>query len=135
MKNKNNYSNNDNIRIIRSTATGAFCGISVCVLLLIIISFLITKSSNFPHMITQPLMIIIASLGSFSGGYISARISSEKGMMYGMLCGFLMFILLFLAGLISVRESITMTTAIRLFAMLLSGAVGGIIGVNKRKRV
>ena len=134
MKNKNNYSNSGNIRTIKSVMTGVFCGISICVLFLIFMAFLITKSNNFPHTIIPPLMIIIAGIGAFAGGYISARISSEKGMMCGMICAFLMFILLFIAGLISVREAITMMTVIRLLAMLLTGAIGGIIGVNKRKR-
>lgn len=121
--------------IIRSVLIGSLTGILICVFLLILCAFMFTKSNNLPYVMVQPMTIAIAGIGAFAGGYCSARVSMERGMMCGMMCGFIMFVAMFIAGLISVRESLTMITVIRFTLMLLTGAIGGIVGVNKRKKV
>ena len=120
--------------MLKAIAIGSLCGLICCSLLLIFLAFIFTKSSNPPHTLVEPLMMVATGIGTFIGGYISSIISKEKGMLCGILCGFLMFIFIFIAGLISVRESLTILTLVRLSIMLVSGALGGIIGVNKRIR-
>ena len=121
-----------NRKIIRAIFAGTLSGVVLCGVLLAAAAFLFTKSSNIAHTVVEPLVLIFAGIGAFVGGYISSRISGEKGMMYGLTCGFLMFVLFFIGGLIAAGESITMVTLIRFLLMLLTGSVGGIVGVNKR---
>ena len=110
---------------------GIFCGATSGTALLFLIAFLITKSGIIPHNFTQTLMIVLAGIAAFVGGYVSGKVSREKGMFYGMICGFVMFMLFFLGGFIVARNSVTMMTVIRFLTMVLSGSIGGIIGVNK----
>ena len=110
---------------------GVFFGSLSCAVLLCLAAFLFAKSGNFPQNFIKPITIILAAVGAYIGGYISGKISHEKGMFYGIACGFFMFILFFIGGFIVARDGVTMVTAIRFFAMLLSGAVGGIMGVNR----
>ena len=129
-RNKNNTEN-----FVKSIIIGSFLGIILCIALLFLSAFVLTKSSNIPHLAVSPLVMMIAGCGAFAGGYIGARILKQNGMLCGMVCGFVMFVILFIAGLVTVRESLSLTTLIRLLLMLLTGAVGGILGVNKRKKI
>jgi putative membrane protein (TIGR04086 family) len=124
---KKNYSNIPAKPLI----IGTFCGVLSCAVLIFLTTFIITKSGNMPDAITAPLMIVLTGIGTFIGGYASGKTSREKGMVYGMVCGFIMFVLFFLGGFATTRNSVTLLTVIRLFTMLLAGAVGGITGVNK----
>ncbi len=130
MSNLHSQKNHRNIPA-KPLIIGMFCGAISCVTLLFLATFLITKSGNMPSDFTGSLMIILTGIGAFIGGYVSGKTSREKGLVYGIACGFLMFILFFLGGFIVARNSVTMLTVIRLFTMLLCGAVGGITGVNK----
>ena len=134
MTNRRNNLGYSSTKYLKPIGIGILSGLSTCSLLLIFIAFIFTKSSNPPHSVVDPMMLIVTGIGAFAGGYFSSRMSKEKGMMYGMICAFTMFVFIFIAGLISVRESITMTTLIRFILMLICGAVGGIIGVNKRMK-
>lgn len=134
MSNRKKNSGISSSNYINPISIGTLSGLATCSLLLISLAFIFTKSSNPPHSVVDPLTITIAGIGAFVGGYFSSRISKENGMMYGMICAFIMFLFIFISGLISVRESITMSTLIRCILMLISGAVGGIIGVNKRSK-
>lgn len=122
-----NYKNIPAKPLIIGTISG---GLS-CAGLLLLSAFLITKSGSMPDNLTTVLMIILTGIGTFIGGYISGKISHEKGMLYGITCGFVMFVLFFLGGFMTAQNSVSMLTVIRLFTMLLTGAIGGIMGVNK----
>ena len=78
-------------------------------------------------------MMSSAAIGSFIGSYIAVRISKINGMLYGMACGFVLFVILFIGSLIIAREPLTMMVAIKAILLILVGAIGGIIGVNKKR--
>lgn len=117
---------------IKPIGLGTLLGVITCSLLLTLLALIFTKSSSPPHSLVEPIMLISAGIGAFTGGYSSARIARKSGMFYGMICSFIMFIFIFTAGLVSVRDSLTMLTIIRLLIMLTCGSIGGIIGVNKK---
>ena len=56
-------------------------------------------------------------------------------MMYGILTGLVLFLVVVIVGVCSSSESVTIATVIKGIAMLLSGAIGGIVAVNKKQRV
>lgn len=118
--------------IVKPLIWGVFLGASLCALLPILSALLITKSGNIPYSFMIPMMLVFAGLGAFAGGYISAFISKESGMLYGAMCGFILFSMIFTGGIIIAHESVTMITAIRALTMVLCGSIGGIIGVNKK---
>lgn len=98
---------------------------------LIIFSFIFAKTSNIPQSFIIPITIGVAGIGSFLGGYISARKSKKRGMFNGIICALLLFIIMVIGSLIISNEPFTIVSIIRFMLMILTGAIGGIIGVNK----
>ena len=125
-------SSNSHSSIMKPLIWGVFLGASVCAVLPVLSAFLITKSGNVPHSFMMLMMLAFASFGAFAGGYISALISRESGMLYGAMCGFILFAMIFMGGIIIAHESVTMITLIRALSMVLCGSIGGIMGVNKK---
>lgn len=76
-----------------------------------------------------------AGAGAFLGGWLAARLIGERGLLWGLVCGAVsgaavLLIALALRGEVSLPAALT-----RLGALLLAGAVGGILGVGGRGRV
>ena len=76
-----------------------------------------------------------AGAGAFLGGWLAARLIGERGLLWGLVCGAVsgaavLLIALALRGEASLPPALT-----RLGALLLAGAVGGILGVGGRGRV
>ena len=96
------------------------------------------KSRLAPAVTVDPLHGLgqsTAALGALGGGYIAVRIAKCRGMFYGVLTGMALFFGVVIAGLCTSTESITLATVIKAAAMLLSGAVGGVVAVNRKQRV
>lgn len=114
--------------ILFGTITGTFSSIFI----LVVLSFLFVKSQNIPIFVITPLTMFIIALGAFVSGYISARILRNNGLLYGIISGFIMFIIVFISGLMISGREISTLSLVKLTLMLLMGAIGGIIGVNKK---
>ncbi len=109
-------------------------GILTCAAMLALFTFIFTKSSSLPHSAIGILSTLIGGIGSFIAGNICAKILKSNGMKNGMICAFLMFLLIFICGIITNGENVSFLSLVKLFLMLLFGAVGGILGVNKQKK-
>lgn len=124
--------NNTLPKSIKASIVGIVVGSVVCILLLMLFSFMFVKAHTLPIKFIEPIVIIISCIGTFISGYITSRIIRKNGMMYGIISGFLMFVILFIAGLIVCGDSITTIILVKCTSMLLVGAVGGIFGVNSK---
>lgn len=124
--------NNDISKAVKASIIGVILGSVICVLLLMLFSFLFVRAETLPLKFAEPIVIVIASLGTFVCGYITSKIIRKNGMMYGMISGLLMFVILFISGLIVCGDTITTLILVKCTAMLLAGAVGGIFGVNSK---
>ena len=80
------------------------------------------------------MAIISMTLGAFCGGIISAKIYNEKGFLLGALNGIVYFFFITFISLCINAESMTLISLIKLIAFTLSSMIGGVIGVNTRKR-
>ncbi len=119
---------------IISVVVGAIVGIVAVLLIIVLFSFIIVKSESVNYYLLMPFGIAAACIGAFSGGFVSARISGSAGMLIGAVSGAFMFILLLGAGAV-LGELPEAVSFLRLVLMVLSGAIGGVVGVNgKRKR-
>ena len=76
-------------------------------------------------------MILISTLGSFVGGFISGKFSKSKGWFSGLLCGGILFFIFFICGLIVTHSSLTIITITRGIGIILASTIGGIIGISK----
>ncbi len=121
------------LKYIKPIILGCITGVFINLILLSLCSFLFSKNGNFPLAIVGPITVCIMVTGAFAGGYICAKISKKDGMIYGLSCGFIIFTVIFFSEIILIGQSISTMVLVKLFSILLSSAVGGIIGVNKAK--
>lgn len=80
------------------------------------------------------MAVIAAAIGAFVGGLVCARIAKEKGLLLGLLCGAALYLLILLAGTIWFRDSHSTYIFIKLAILVGCGGVGGVVGVNLKKR-
>ena len=76
-----------------------------------------------------------AGAGAFLGGWLAARLIGERGLLWGLVCGAVSGAAVLLIALALRGEAPLPTALTRLGALLLAGAVGGILGVGGRGRV
>ncbi len=120
---------------IRAVVIGTFSGAVLCAILLALCTLTFVSSENVPHGFLQPFIIVISVLSAFFGGYVTARLLKQRGLIFGMISGTLLFLLFFLAGLVlSQSHSVTAEAAVRFLVMLLAGGTGGLLAVSRRSR-
>ena len=101
-----------------------------------IAALVISKTGNLPQ---QPLLAVLVTLLScctvFLGGLAASLFTKEKGALMGGACGlfFACCILACAAG--GMGFSVGAGGIARLAAIVLSGCLGGILGVNRKGRV
>lgn len=119
---------------LKAILFGVAVGAAICAGFLFLFAFLFVAVKSIPQFMIQAIAMICAAVGAFTSGYISIRIYRSKGLLYGALAGFLLFVLLTLVAFIISRDKFTYITLTRLLTMVFSGAVGGFLGVNKKRR-
>lgn len=120
-------------RFLRPVIIGAVVGALCCTLLLAVMAAIVA-SQDIPKAAITPMAIVAAAAGAFFGGFAAARIAKEKGLLIGGACGLLLFILVALAGFAFLKEIRGAYILVKLAVMLVLAALGGVIGVNLRKR-
>jgi putative membrane protein (TIGR04086 family) len=131
-KNKTTTAQDKFLRQVKWILIGDLAGVFVCSTLLCVFAFVFVKIRNIPGSLIDPIAVICASAGSLVSGYVSVLLSKQKGIFYGLASGLFLFLVLLFIGITVANEPFTFFSLIKLFAMLLCGAVGGIIRVNKR---
>ena len=120
-------------RFLRPVIIGAVVGALCCTLLLAVMAAIVA-SQDIPKAAITPMAIVAAAAGAFFGCFAAARIAREKGLLIGGACGLLLFILVALAGFAFLKEIRGAYILVKLAVMLVLSALGGVIGVNLRKR-
>lgn len=119
---------------VKPLTISTMVGIVTCfVSMLLMAALLLTQDA--PHNVVSPLALVVLVVGCFAGGVTAARLAGKNGWLMGLLCGGLLFFVLLLAGGFAPLRSIETHPLIKMAIMLFSAAVGGIVGINlKRKR-
>ncbi len=131
---KKNSSASTKTRYISSILFSTLLAAIVCAFLYVITALLFTKLHSLPYVVISQLSFILSAIAALIGGIISAKFSKSKGLITGTFTGFLLFVIIFVVYYIILRESFTTVSLIRALALVLSGAIGGIIGVNKKRK-
>ena len=129
------YRENSGIRLIRAIAVGAAVGIFICSIILILLSFIFLKAERLPTNAAYIILQIAGAFSAFAGSYTAVRIYKEKGLIVGILTSLLIFIIIFITGLLNCTDNVSVMSLTKLIAVLCAGALGGIVSVNKRKRI
>lgn len=122
-------------KLIKSLIFGVLSATIAIAILIIIASFVFQLTDKFPKEAVNIVNLAILSLGGLLGGYIAARFNKSSGLIVGLLTGFIIFIIILLAGLSRSVESLTIFTIYKLLALLIFPTLGGVIGVNKQKKI
>jgi putative membrane protein (TIGR04086 family) len=78
-------------------------------------------------------VMIIHGLALLCGGYTAGRKKGTKGWSIGGLLGIIYWLMILLIGYLSIDAAIGQDTLITAAICLASGALGGIVGVNRAK--
>jgi len=111
----------------------ALIAILITVLIFMAISFIMTKI-DVPKSITQVLSIAALALGAYFGGFICAKKYRNNGLLRGAACGFLVFVFVMIIGSLFAGSVIGISSSTRLLLVIITGAIGGAVGVNSKRR-
>ncbi len=119
-------------RWLRPALVGVAVGLIGCIGLLMLMA-LIVQSVDVPRAAILPLAIIAAAIGAFLAGLTGAAIAKQKGLLLGAVCGLVLWLLILFAGVARYEGVSGGNALVKLAALVLSGGIGGVLGVNLRK--
>lgn len=120
---------------VKGIIIGGVSELVVCILLFVITAFALTKAGYIPDQFISTLTTILSAVSCFVGGFISARIVKKSGLAVGAITGFILLFIQLITSLITGDLSPTMLILIKAASLILSGAIGGIFGVNKKEKI
>lgn len=112
---------------------GVIGSIIVSMLLLVLFS-MILSAKDLPSGANLPFACTALSGGSICGGLLTARLYRSRGLMIGAIQGLAFFLLMYLTGAIMRQADLNAMLLLKLALSVAFGAVGGIAGVNIRRR-
>lgn len=118
---------------VRPLLVGLCVGVLCCTLLLLLAALAI-QSVEIPRAAVTPLATVAAGIGAFAGGLAAALAAGRRGLVMGALCGILLFVIVLLAGLARATGIDPGYAAIKLAVLTVAGAIGGVLGVNRKRR-
>lgn len=130
-----NSQNNQAVTITQNVLLGGAVGAAVCSALLALLSFLFVKFGTLPLHYLPIITTAVGSVGSFAGGYFSVKLHKKQGLILGALTGFLIFLIVFFTGIGKGTEYNIGNLVIKCSVMVVMGALGGIVKVNKKTKV
>lgn len=111
------------------------CGAAILAALLAMTSAVLLSVGQIGSSITSAAVIAVSALSAFFAGIIVGRIARKNGLIQGSLTGLLLYFLILIVSVCCGDfQLFTVSSVIRLAVMILAGATGGLISVNKRSR-
>ena len=77
----------------------------------------------------------ISALSAMFAGFLSAKLCHSKGLIMGLFSGLILFACVLISAFSTGGNVFTVSTAMRFLLMMIGGAFGGVLAVNKRKKV
>lgn len=124
-KNRQSIWTNSLISYIASVAVGIISALIVTALIALF-SFLFISDMRAIRFIS----LIPLFAGAFSGAFFCGKHRRRKGLIEGIICGTLLYIVLLVFGIIFIGN---FTGSKKLLLLVISGAIGGVIGVNSKR--
>ncbi len=118
---------------IRAVAFSCCIGLVIMAAFLLLFALLLSVK-DLPHGAIEPMALCAGILGAIAAGFCCARILGEHGLLLGLLCGSCLFLLFLLSSLMVSDDGFGMRTFLKWLILALSGSIGGVLGVNIRKR-
>ena len=116
-----------------SVLVGVVGALLVSLLLLSMFSIVMTIR-DLPSVVILLLACVSIAGGAFVGGMVAARLIRNRGLLTGAVTGLTFFLILYLTGLIMHQAGMDVWLLVKVAVAMLAGGIGGITGVNMRKR-
>ena len=114
------------IRIIK----GSIFSIIISLILLLIFAILLCYT-NLSENSIKPTILIITGVGILVGSMISAKKIRKNGLVNGGMVGIIYTVILYLISSLTITNfSVTINSFIMLIVAIITGMIGGIIGIN-----
>ncbi len=118
---------------LRPLIIGLAVGVVCCTLVLLAMAAAV-GSVDIPRAATVPLAVAAAALGAFAAGLTAALTAGRRGLLLGAVSGMLLFLVILLAGCIRYAGVDGGYALLKAAVLTVMGALGGVLGVNRRKR-
>lgn len=112
-----------------SSAIGTGIG-AICSSVMLFLMAAILAIGNIPPALILPMAMATLAIGAFASGIIAAKLGKSKGIICGAVSGIIFFVLVWIRGAI-VGSTFGIELIIKAVIIILSSALGGIIGINK----
>lgn len=122
-------------RILKAIAISIVAITAVSAGLLALTALILGKAGSLPRAAIPVIMTIIGCLAVFAGGFLSSSYYKEKGILFGIIGGLVFTAVLAAVSIFAFQQIPTIASVGKTAAILLSGSIGGILGVNKKSRV
>lgn len=104
-------------------------------MLLAVTALVITKTGALPQGSLPLITTAVACAAVFLGGLAAALAAREKGLYLGLAAGALLAVCIGAASYFAAGEMFAISGAGKIAALLASGAIGGILGANRKEKV
>lgn len=121
------------VRFLKLVGIGAGLGILFAIVILVLLALFMTIR-DIPHVMVEPLAVSAAALGGLLGGLVASKLIGEKGMIAGLCTGSVMLFPIMLFSLFIGSFGTGYSAVLKLVTILLAASVGGIMGVNIKKK-
>lgn len=108
-------------------------GILVIISLSCVCSFCISRI-DMPESAIIIMIDFVLCAGGFISGFQFGKVKRRKGIAGGLICGIWLSLIVLLFGLFYMRKLVFLVMIKNLFFLCISGAAGGIFGVNTKIR-
>jgi len=112
--------------------------VGIAYLISVILLFLLAIGATFSDMESKTVNILITLVTCVSvalSGFMAARGTGRGGLINGIIAGVMYTVILYLAGgLINGNISFNMSTVVAVILGIICGGLGGVFGVNTKKR-
>lgn len=133
MKAKNKVKKVDSINQARNILIAMIVFSIVTSLLLLLMASVVTVQ-NIPHNLFPFMSIIVVTLSSFLSSLMLAKLTKEKGLFNGLILGVVLAITIYIVGLILNGIDVGMVMYIKTVAIILASCLGGVLGVNLKRK-
>lgn len=107
------------------------CGMCLTALLVSLFSYAGSKT-DIPTVIVSILLSLSLSAGGFLSGYLYGHQKRRGGIKGGIICGVILYAIIFVFGIFYLKSIPSLALIKRLILLCVSGAAGGIVGVNSK---
>ncbi len=120
---------------IKPLLISALTTLVTTLILLAAAAFVVSRTGSLPRGSLAVITTLAGCAGTFLGGFLSSLSIREKGLLLGLSGGALLILCGALATLLLFQGEISPAGGGKAAAFLFSGAIGGILGANRKRRI